>query len=641
MSSRARFSVVIGAAALFALPGLAQDTVIPFVPERWDLAQARLMEKGGRRALTGFAVLKDVEFQDGVIRFDVWAPDVRRTGGRAYPGILFRMASPSETERLYIRPHRAGLYADAVQYAPVFNGVAGWQLYNGDGFTGETPFSFEEWVPVRVEVSGRQARVFIGAGEVPRLVIHDLKRGVSKGGVALYAEGDAFFSNVRVASAGPVPLPGPPPSYAVPGAILDWELSKGFSALLLESGRYPDREMREGAAWRRVRAEPSGLVDIARHVRFNGVEPETVFARTILRSGGRPGALRIDLGYSDSVDVFLNGTHLYSGNSSYRLRDSSFLGIAGYWDSLRLPLHEGDNELLLAVREGFGGWGFMARDGSAVFLAPGVAKDWETPKALRVPESAAYDPARDTVYISVYDPVDHARGQARPSITRLGVDGTGMVTAWVEGLENPTGLAVRGDSLFAVERRGLAEIDIPTAKVVRRTAVPDAVFLNDAAAEPGSGRVFITDSGRNAVLVLEGGAVSEFLASAELPRPNGILVDGTRLLVGTSGDGCLKSVDLGTKSVEVLARLGPGIVDGIASDGQGNILVSQNEGRLFRVSPDGAVTLLVDTTTAGMNLADFCYCPGTGRVVIPTYIDGRVVAFGIDDHRLPGQEGAR
>ncbi|MCP4713046.1 MAG: hypothetical protein GY869_30830, partial [Planctomycetes bacterium] len=31
--------------------------------------------------------------------------------------------------------HRSGLYTDALQYSAVFNNIAGWQLYNGDGAT--------------------------------------------------------------------------------------------------------------------------------------------------------------------------------------------------------------------------------------------------------------------------------------------------------------------------------------------------------------------------------------------------------------------------------------------------------------------------------------------------------------------------
>ena len=611
-------------------PCLAEDPTIPLESQYWVLDNARVVEQAGRKAVTGLAVLKDVVFQNGIIEFDVWAPDVRQTGGRAYPGVLFRMRPGDQAERLYIRPHRAGFYADAIQYTPVFNGLAGWQLYNGEGFTNSLQFPLNEWVPVRIEVAGRQARVFVGGTGTPCLDVHDLKHGLSKGAVALFGEGAAFFSNIRVKSDESLRLPPPPPVYPVPGVIMDWELSKGFPALLLDTGRYPDAGMLAEAGWQKVSAEPSGLVDIARTVRFNGAEPETVFARAVFRSAESRKVLKMDFGYSDAVDIFLNGTLIFSGDSSYRRRDPSFLGIVGCWDSVALPLRKGNNELLLAVSEGFGGWGFICRDASAVFAAPGVAKVWETSKTLRVPESAAYDPARKAVYVSIYDPTTPSKGQGRQAIARVSLDGKTLEPAWVPGLNNPTGLAVRGDRLFVVERTHLAEIDIPSGAIVKRTAVPSPVFLNDVAADPDSDRVFISDSGRNAILVYDGRAVAEWLAGADIRQPNGLLVWCGRLLVGTSGDGCVKAVDLKTKAVTVLVRLGPGIVDGIAGDESGALLVSQNEGRLFLVNPDGRSSRILDTTTVRMNLADLCYCPEAGLAIVPTYIDGRIAAFRIE-----------
>ena len=607
----------------------AQDQVIPFEPRYWTLDNARVVEQAGRKALSGFAALKDVVFQDGVIEFDVWAPDIRMTGGRAYPGVLFRIQSRDESERLYIRPHRAGLYADAVQYTPVFNGVAGWQLYNGDGFTSAVTFPLNEWVPVRIEVAGRQARVFVGKMDAPCLNVHDLKHGLSKGAVALYAEGTAYFSNVRVKLDETLRLPAPPPQNDVPGVIGDWELSQGFSTLFLETGRYPDAATLAGAEWRKVQADPSGLVDVARHLRINGIEPECVLARTVVRADRRRPVLDLDFGYSDAVDIFLNGTLVFSGDSSYRLRDSSFLGIVGYWDAVHLPLREGDNEILFVVSEGFGGWGFMARDAKAVFAAPGVAKAWETAKALRVPESAAYDPLRKVVYVSIYDPTVPSQGRGKQSIARVGLDGKTVEPAWATGLNNPTGLAVRGDTLFVVERAQLAEIDIPSRTIAKRTAIPSAAFPNDVAADPDSAQVFISDSAKNAVFRYDGRGIVEWLSGPDIPQPNGLLVHNGRLIAGTSGDGCLKSIDLKTKAVSLLARLGGGIVDGIAADESGAILVSHNEGRLFRVTPGGEVVKILDTSAVKMNLADFCYCPEAGLAVIPTYVDCRLAAFKI------------
>ena len=59
--------------------------------------------------------------------------------------------------------------------------------------------------------------------------------------------------------------------------------------------------------------------------------------------------------------VYLNGQALCRGVDTYRSRDCRFLGSIGCWDTLFLPLVEGDNELVVAVSQDFGGRGVQAR----------------------------------------------------------------------------------------------------------------------------------------------------------------------------------------------------------------------------------------------------------------------------------------
>ena len=84
---------------------------------------------------------------------------------------------------------------------------------------------------------------------------------------------------------------------------------------------------------------------------------------------------------------------------------------------------------------------------------------------------------------------------------------------------------------------------------------------------------------------------------------------GDKLVVAANGDRCLKTVDLATKKVTPVATLTLGIIDGVKSDAEGNYLVSINDGRLVRVSPEGQVTTLLDTTAVRTNIADFDYIP--------------------------------
>lgn len=71
---------------------------------------------------------------------------------------------------------------------------------------------------------------------------------------------------------------------------------------------------------------------------------------------------KLMIGYSDDVSVFLNGDILYRGRSAQYFRDPAFLEIVNPEnDAVYLPLRKGRNELVLAVSELGGGWGFVCR----------------------------------------------------------------------------------------------------------------------------------------------------------------------------------------------------------------------------------------------------------------------------------------
>jgi len=86
-----------------------------------------------------------------------------------------------------------------------------------------------------------------------------------------------------------------------------------------------------------------------------------VYAKTNIESD-RDQVKKLYIGYSDDVSVFLNGQILYRGRSAQNFRDPGFLGIVNPEnDAVYLPLKKGSNELLLALSELGGGWGFNCR----------------------------------------------------------------------------------------------------------------------------------------------------------------------------------------------------------------------------------------------------------------------------------------
>jgi hypothetical protein len=369
--------VVAGALALFHSAANSQTPPVVAVPAdspRWSLqGKASRAEFLGRTCLSldgGAAVLTDVEMRDGII--DV---DVATSAARGFFGVQFRIADDgANAEWVYLRPHKSGL-PDALQYTPVLNTGLNWQLYNGPGFTGPVEIPKDLWFHLRLEVTGAQARLYVKDMEKPVLVMNDLKSGVQKGQIALAAlAGASYFANFEMRPTPDSPwerrLPPMPP-----GTLVRWSLSPSYDAL----ARNLERPLSEADVlhWQDVEAEPPGLVVINRfrespHPRVSfatdfskRLEPQpgmkVVYARTIIDSD-RDEVRKLFIGYSDDVSVFLNGKILFRGRSAQNFRDPGFLGIVNPEnDAVYLPLKKGRNELILAVSELGGGWGFICR----------------------------------------------------------------------------------------------------------------------------------------------------------------------------------------------------------------------------------------------------------------------------------------
>ena len=190
--------------SIIAVPAFAQT--IPFEAGRWNLARAEVKEHRGRSCLAGTAWLDNAKIKDGVVEVDRLV-----TGKTSYPGIIFRRTADGEFERIYLRPHRAGHYPDAVQYSPTFNGNEAWQLYNGPGYTADCYLPPDNWIRLRLEFRDAKARLFIGGEAKPALVVNDLKHVPTHGSVGLDApaDGSAYFGDALRASFGCIGTPDP------------------------------------------------------------------------------------------------------------------------------------------------------------------------------------------------------------------------------------------------------------------------------------------------------------------------------------------------------------------------------------------------------------------------------------------------
>ncbi len=621
----------LAALAAAATSARAQEAV-PFDSLHWDLAGAEVSEVGGREALQGTAVLQDAVFQDGIIEFDLYV-----TGARSYPGIYFRLSDRNNGEHFYIRPHRAGLYPDALQYTPVVNGIAEWQLHNGAGYTAAGVFPEDNWIPVRLEVQGTRARVFIEDLTQPALVMPYLEGPASNGALALSGprDGSAWFSNFRYDTAGQLALEPSPERVTPEGVVRSWALSQAFPADRVNREAYPGFFSLFLAEWQDVDADVRGLVDIADRTARQNQNGDLVVARHIFYSD-EDRAITFTFGYSDEVDFFFNGRRVFSGKSRYQGRDPSFLGILGLHDAVGVQARHGLNEILLMVSEYFGGWGFMVQADRALQSKPvdysATEEAWATPDTFLTPESVLKDPTRDVLYVTNFD-VDYGRKpEASGFLSRLSVDGEVLDLRWVEGLNAPTGMDIWRDTLFVAERQHVVAIDLASGTIAGRWSIPDAIFPNDLVIDE-DGSIYISDtrSGKpteSRIYRFRDGTF-EIFAEAGINQANGLWIRDGWLLVGNSGDGMLKRIELKSGRTEDVLSLGAGIIDGIRVDVAGNLLVSHWDGKLYRITPDRELVEILDAGSRGWNTADFEFLPEGDLLFIPTFLDNRVRAVRI------------
>ncbi len=607
---------------LFLLSALSYgtDEIVAFDSGRWQLGPGtRVEEFLGRKALTltGIAMLKDVDLENGIVEVDLAFKE-----GTVFPTIVFRAQDSSNYEEFYVRPHKSG-QPDALQYSPVFNGLSAWQLYYGEGSTNAWNLPKNEWVHLKLEIAGTQARAYVGDGKKPALVIDDLKRGRSKGGLGLKVTGPAglaYFADFKYRSDDSLKFNPPSVTETPLGMITNWELSQSFSYNLLDKKTYPSQDVLAKVEWKSVTSEPSGLINVARYAQKGPVLPGIVLARTMLQTDSEK-SFELQFGYSDQVSIFMNGRLLFHGNSVYQSRDPFFQGRVGLFDSVFLPLKKGSNELLLLLAESMGGWGFMCREGDALYLDKSLTKLWELPNTLSWPETVLYDEKRDVLYVS------NLYSDENQFISTVKLNGEMENREWIKGLVQPTGMAIYRDRLFVVERANVAEIDIPSGQIVKRHPVPSPAFLNDIAVDD-EGSIYISDSQKGLILKSSDGQFSTWKGGPEYAQVNGLHYSGGKLYAGFSSDASLRSIDLKSGEVRTLAKLDPGaVVDGIETDEKGNILVSDYRGKIFLIGLEGQKSLLLDSTAPKRYCANFAYIPKKHLFVIPSLNDNRVIAF--------------
>jgi hypothetical protein len=344
---------------LFGSVKLYSQNKVDFDTTNWLLGDnTTITEFAGRKSLAGTAYLKNIELLNGTIEVDLYTTEERNFGG-----FIFRVQSFNEYEWCWLRMHKTnGFIEDGIQYAPVFNGEACWQLYGGKGCIGKVNVPKNQWVHMKIEILNTSAKLFVGDMNTPVLVMDHLHGDFKKGLIGLRSnfKGSVYFSNFTYTIDNNETVENSRESVP-PNILAKWQLSPQFKIRdFSDMESYPGNRLAEIKKWIIPDVEVLGLINISKYLTHTGDDPDCAILRTNFIAD-KDTTIIMHFGYSDAVNIFLNQRPLFWGNSTYRIRNEAFGGWISYDDAIYLNLKKGKNELLVLVAEVFGGWGFQAK----------------------------------------------------------------------------------------------------------------------------------------------------------------------------------------------------------------------------------------------------------------------------------------
>jgi hypothetical protein len=266
-----------------------------------------------------------------------------------------------------------------------------------------------------------------------------------------------------------------------------------------------------------------------------------------------------------------------------------------------------------------------------------LAAGWSTTEAIETPESVYYDAGSGFIFTSqIAGAPDGRDGNGR--IVKLGGDGHVVSPTWVTGLNAPKGLRSHDGTLWTADLDEVIGIDIASGNITTRVKIDGAQSLNDVATG-ADGTVYVSDIAGNRVYAVRDGKSTVFAEGEQLEWPNGLIVDGNRLVVGgwgkpkpdftTDVPGRLFALDLQTKQKTLITPKPFANIDGLESDGKGGYIVSDYlAGKVMHVSATGEVR---DLRQFKPGAADISFVPSSNVLLVPHMNENMIGAYELAD----------
>ncbi|MGR3812415.1 hypothetical protein [Jiulongibacter sp. NS-SX5] len=349
-----------GLLLLVLTPFITRGQSIEAIPANFEFKDgaAEFIQEGKDKLLkvtsNEIVRIKDLSFTDGTISFDI-----KNLPKSFFVSLFFHEQNDMEKETVYLRIPRAvsHLNNNAIQYAPYFDGINLWDIY--PQYQAPAPLVIDGWNHMEYIIHGQRLRVFANSKKV--LDIPKLEARSRTGSISF--DGGSLIKNIKIEhnKVGDLPATEAPDlSDHEANYIREWAATKPMS---IPKGHEVTADMLPSSAayTETIKAERLGLLNLTRKFGRNS-EREVVWLKSIITSN-KDQNIELELGFSNEYWLFLDNKltaidkNLYVENM--QKDPGGRLSIRN--GKAMLNLHEGRNELTIALANDFYGMGLMAR----------------------------------------------------------------------------------------------------------------------------------------------------------------------------------------------------------------------------------------------------------------------------------------
>lgn len=264
-----------------------------------------------------------------------------------------------------------------------------------------------------------------------------------------------------------------------------------------------------------------------------------------------------------------------------------------------------------------------------------ISKSWTKDKFIH-PESIIEHPDSSYLFISNIG-INPTSILPDGFISKVNKDGSFIERKFVKGIRGPKGLCYANGKLYVSTVKELLEIN-PTNGEITNTFTNDSIGMFNDIAKDTEGNIFVSDMNESAIYKLSNnGEFSLVYQNNFLDHPNGLLVDGENLIIGTWGrfddnpdldsTGNLFSLNLKTLALKNITENKPGKLDGIQKVTGGYLVSSWKAGEILFITPEGEVESILNT---GNSIGDILYLEDENKLYAPMNFQNQVELYQIN-----------